>query len=75
MYRLFEAHLASSWWLNGENDSLVTVKKGYDLDLGIAKGFATIGAISFQERWDYGIAPGAFDPGPPTLPRGCAWAM
>ena len=29
---------------------------GYDLDLGIgiAKGFATIGAIGFEGRWDYG---------------------
>ena len=31
-------------------------KRGYDLDvgLGIAKGFATIGAIGFEGRWDYG---------------------
>jgi class 3 adenylate cyclase/putative methionine-R-sulfoxide reductase with GAF domain len=31
-------------------------RKGFDLDLGIgiAKGFATIGAIGFEGRWDYG---------------------
>jgi len=31
-------------------------RSGYDLDLGIgiAKGFATIGAIGFEGRWDYG---------------------
>jgi class 3 adenylate cyclase len=31
-------------------------RRGYDLDLGIgiAKGFATIGAIGFEGRWDYG---------------------
>jgi class 3 adenylate cyclase len=31
-------------------------KRGYDLDvgLGLAKGFATIGAIGFEGRWDYG---------------------
>ena len=31
-------------------------KRGYDLDfgLGIAKGYATIGAIGFEGRWDYG---------------------
>jgi class 3 adenylate cyclase len=31
-------------------------RKGYELDLGIgiAKGFATIGAIGFEGRWDYG---------------------
>ena len=31
-------------------------KRGYELDvgLGIAKGFATIGAIGFEGRWDYG---------------------
>ena len=30
--------------------------RGYELDLGIgvAKGFATIGAIGFEGRWDYG---------------------
>ena len=29
---------------------------GYELDLGIgiAQGFATIGAIGFEGRWDYG---------------------
>ncbi len=29
---------------------------GYDLDLGIgiAQGYATIGAIGFEGRWDYG---------------------
>ncbi len=29
---------------------------GYELDLGIgiAKGYATIGAIGFEGRWDYG---------------------
>jgi adenylate cyclase len=31
-------------------------RMGYDLDLGvgIAQGFATIGAIGFEGRWDYG---------------------
>jgi class 3 adenylate cyclase len=31
-------------------------KHGYDLDLGvgIAQGYATIGAIGFEGRWDYG---------------------
>ncbi len=31
-------------------------KRGYDLQLGIgiAQGYATIGAIGFEERWDYG---------------------
>jgi adenylate cyclase len=31
-------------------------KRGYDLDIGvgIARGFATIGAIGFEGRWDYG---------------------
>jgi class 3 adenylate cyclase len=31
-------------------------RHGYELDLGIgvAKGFATIGAIGFEGRWDYG---------------------
>ena len=31
-------------------------RKGYELDvgIGIAKGFATIGAIGFEGRWDYG---------------------
>jgi class 3 adenylate cyclase len=31
-------------------------KQGYDLDLGvgIAQGYATIGAIGFEGRWDYG---------------------
>jgi DNA-binding response OmpR family regulator len=31
-------------------------KLGYDLDfgVGIAQGFATIGAIGFEERWEYG---------------------
>jgi class 3 adenylate cyclase len=31
-------------------------RQGYDLDvgLGLAKGFATIGAIGFEGRWDYG---------------------
>jgi class 3 adenylate cyclase len=31
-------------------------KRGYDLDLGvgIAEGYATIGAIGFEGRWDYG---------------------
>ena len=31
-------------------------KLGYELDLGIgiAQGFATIGAIGFEGRWDYG---------------------
>ncbi len=31
-------------------------KRGYDLDLGvgIAQGYATIGAIGFEGRWDYG---------------------
>jgi class 3 adenylate cyclase len=37
---------------------LVTVwqKRGYDLALGvgIAQGYATIGAIGFEGRWDYG---------------------
>ena len=31
-------------------------KQGYELDLGIgiAQGYATIGAIGFEGRWDYG---------------------
>ena len=31
-------------------------KRGYDLDFGagIAQGYATIGAIGFEGRWDYG---------------------
>jgi class 3 adenylate cyclase len=31
-------------------------KRGYDLALGvgIAQGYATIGAIGFEGRWDYG---------------------
>ena len=31
-------------------------RRGYDLDLGIgiAQGYATIGAIGFEGRWDYG---------------------
>ncbi|MEK6665651.1 MAG: response regulator [candidate division NC10 bacterium] len=31
-------------------------KRGYDLDfgVGIAQGYATIGAIGFEGRWDYG---------------------
>jgi class 3 adenylate cyclase/CheY-like chemotaxis protein len=31
-------------------------RRGYELDigLGLAKGFATIGAIGFEGRWDYG---------------------
>ena len=31
-------------------------KRGYELDLGvgIAEGYATIGAIGFEGRWDYG---------------------
>ena len=39
------AELASRWH-----------RRGYELDLGIgvAKGFATIGAIGFEGRWDYG---------------------
>ena len=39
------AELASRWH-----------RSGYELDLGIgiAKGFATIGAIGFEGRWDYG---------------------
>jgi hypothetical protein len=34
--------------------------KGYELDLGIgiAKGFATIGAIGFEGRWDFTYADG-----------------
>src|SRR4029078_1095473 len=30
-------------------------KRGYDLDLaiGIAQGYATLGAIGFEERWEY----------------------
>jgi class 3 adenylate cyclase len=31
-------------------------KRGYDLGLGVglAQGYATIGAIGFEGRWDYG---------------------
>jgi class 3 adenylate cyclase len=31
-------------------------KQGFDLDfgIGIAQGYATIGAIGFEGRWDYG---------------------
>ena len=30
-------------------------KRGFDLDfgIGIAQGYATIGAIGFEGRWDY----------------------
>jgi class 3 adenylate cyclase len=30
-------------------------KRGYDLDMGIgiAQGYATLGAIGFEDRWDY----------------------
>ena len=31
-------------------------KRGYDLDLGIAQGYATLGAIGFEGRWDYAYA-------------------
>jgi adenylate cyclase len=39
------AHLSAAWR-----------KRGYDLALGvgIAQGYATIGAIGFEGRWDYG---------------------
>jgi adenylate cyclase len=39
------AHLAASWR-----------KRGWELALGvgIAQGYATIGAIGFEGRWDYG---------------------
>src|SRR5204863_2653812 len=39
------AHLAAGWR-----------KRGWDLSLGvgIAEGYATIGAIGFEGRWDYG---------------------
>ena len=35
---------------------MVWQKRGYDLALGvgIAQGYATIGAIGFEGRWDYG---------------------
>ena len=35
--------------------SVVWRKRGFDLDfgIGIAQGFATIGAIGFEGRWDY----------------------
>ena len=62
------------------------VKRGYDLSLGIgiAQGFATIGAIGFEGRWDYsaigtvtnlaarlcGEAPGRPDPHLPARVRG-----
>jgi class 3 adenylate cyclase len=38
-------HLAALWR-----------KRGYDLEIGvgIAQGYATIGAIGFEGRWDYG---------------------
>jgi len=38
-------HLSAGWQ-----------KRGYDLALGvgIAQGYATIGAIGFEGRWDYG---------------------
>jgi class 3 adenylate cyclase len=31
-------------------------KRGFDLDfgVGVAEGYATIGAIGFEGRWDYG---------------------
>jgi class 3 adenylate cyclase/CheY-like chemotaxis protein len=45
----------------GMRDAVVALagqwrKQGYDLDLGIgiAQGYATIGAIGFEGRWDYG---------------------
>jgi hypothetical protein len=33
-------------------------KRGFALDLGvrIAHGYATIGAIGFEERWDHGAS-------------------
>jgi adenylate cyclase len=36
--------------------TVVWRKRGYDLDLGvgIAQGYATIGGIGFEGRWDYG---------------------
>ncbi len=36
--------------------SAVWRKRGYDLALGVgvAQGYATIGAIGFEGRWDYG---------------------
>ena len=32
-------------------------KRGYDLDIGIGivQGYATLGAIGFEGRWDYGV--------------------
>ena len=35
----------------------IWVKLGYELDagIGIATGYATIGAIGFEGRWDYGV--------------------
>ena len=44
--------------MRGRVDELVVAwhKRGYDLQLGvgIAQGYATIGAIGFEGRWDYG---------------------
>src|SRR4029453_16972629 len=47
-------------------------KHGHELDfgVGIAQGYATIGAIGFEGRWDYG----ADAPGPTVAPRLCGEA-
>ncbi len=58
-------------------------KRGYDLALGIgiAQGYATIGAIGFEGRWDYGAIGtvtnlaarlcGEAKPGQMLISRGC----
>jgi len=42
--------------MRGRVDELLVTwrKRGYDLDFGIAQGYATIGAIGFEGRMDYG---------------------
>src|SRR5216117_1517548 len=44
--------------MRGRVDELLVKwkKRGYDLDfgVGVAQGYATIGAIGFEGRWDYG---------------------
>src|SRR2546422_1020846 len=58
--RFFSPQLAELIVAGGAEDPLKTHRRdvtlGYDLDfgIGIAQGYATIGAIGFEGRWDYG---------------------
>ena len=69
LHRIVERHremIARRHLLAGENDIAMGErlrqidagwrKRGYDLGvgIGIARGYATIGAIGFEGRWDYG---------------------